>query len=518
MSYSRSGHSSLHGTASHASPWIYASQIVSHSPKARRPRRLASFADLFEDIYLELVRYLSFKDGMAFSMVTRRIHNLSMNQASFFMNIIKATSGKRPLPIPRYQSLELRSPRALRSVILQSLRFDRNFSYTIPRILRPVTSFPVGIPGSTFLLFQIPGTPMIVTFTNGNSASPGSIFCWDTSTHTMVAQLAVGNNVEVVADPIEGRDNILVGISVMDNHNLRQVNLLFFNLLTVGRTGSGQTRMKVLMQVPFPVNIYEQSWVLSHELFASVSFNTQGRLEILTQNHLDSRRSTVITTNVQYDPDSAVKSMFYKGDLFILVGTDSVYWSMHCIPGSLLPYQSNRNASPRHHHAIVSPKYLLQDPMIPHLGHIIPSATDVIYASPHKGRFVAFVVAGPSPGEHHDWNGYILVEWDVSQSRNNPNHISEPLRLQVHRGETDDLNRMLFSSPTPWNENVIFRFSLPRARKKIYLMSHIMAPPRVLALPDGISARRIEGIAFDDSAGSLIMLDDKGTVFLVCFA
>lgn len=114
------------------------------------------------------------------------------NERSFWVNCLRsARMADVSLPVPPWDDLSAHSLSSLKSIAFHTIRREKNFSSSNPRVMGPVRKTQCSPGRSHDIISHIPGTEMHVMA----SSEDGMISCWDISSGQSLASVYVGHHI-----------------------------------------------------------------------------------------------------------------------------------------------------------------------------------------------------------------------------------------------------------------------------------------------------------------------------------
>ncbi|KAF8150519.1 hypothetical protein K438DRAFT_1865537 [Mycena galopus ATCC 62051] len=124
------------------------------------------------DIILEVVNFLDAQDAISLLLTCSTLYTLS-GQRSFWISVLKTTQNKFPIACPPDTDLSQLTLEVLKDLVFSWQKLQDNWNLPSPKIVRPVISTRLPVPGHTEILVDVQGTDILVL----NSGE--SVFCWD---------------------------------------------------------------------------------------------------------------------------------------------------------------------------------------------------------------------------------------------------------------------------------------------------------------------------------------------------
>lgn len=180
------------------------------------------------EILLEIIGSLQLQDAVTLSTVRphmtitfhlssllqtcHRLWSLSHERA-FWTKTLEATRFLRPLPCPLYEDFSKLDLPALKGLVRHAMRLEQNWSQEKPQISGPIQSFSLGsTEGDIKILFNIPGTPFIVTHTEEEG---GSMTCWSRTRGKALCSVVTGGEIEHKSTIHQGHGSCSIAVRVV---------------------------------------------------------------------------------------------------------------------------------------------------------------------------------------------------------------------------------------------------------------------------------------------------------------
>ncbi|KAE9386253.1 hypothetical protein BT96DRAFT_981805 [Gymnopus androsaceus JB14] len=291
------------------------------------------------DIILEIIWALSdLQDVLAFTLTCRSLQQLT-HERSFWINCLKSTRmADIPLPLPPCDDLSAHSLSSLKNIALHTIRREKNFKSSNPRIMGSVRKTRCS-PGSHDIISHIPGTEMHVTA----SYEDGMVTCWDISSEKSLASVYVGHyivNVWRTLDP-PGPNTGKISIALM----VSDAPVDTYSDLVVLSVTYGPQLSNVSLQVIFRHRFesspqsFSLALSLDSELVAIA--RTSPDLQIYVFNYsLGQLEPSILLCNLDFDVDKDIcQVVFYNRNLYLVIERGRQSHLYRCAPASL-PYNT----------------------------------------------------------------------------------------------------------------------------------------------------------------------------------